>query len=219
MAEPFMSPRSYAYSGGDLSPYRERPDFGSTPGVAMGTEPQATATPQGGGGFLAGLERFAGAINPIVDAAVAFKRGYDTGLPLPGRFGGNRMAGQEFIFQALEDMRARNERASEEASREREVARKQDLKTQILLKAYENKEISLQDLMQSIESGDLALPEASEKLPSQEPVTTSNPETKPAPTPSVPAVSESPADTRTSAGRPTVRYGNEAISPDFRGYI
>lgn len=177
MAEPFMSPRSYTYSGGDLAPYRERPDFGSAPGVAMGTEPQVTATPQGGGGFLAGLERFAGAINPIVEAAVAFKRGYDTGLPLPGRFGGNRMAGQEFIFQALEDMRARNERASQEARRERETARQRDLKTQVLLKAYEDKEISLQDLIKGIESGDLGGLGSVEKLPSQE--ESASPEAKP----------------------------------------
>ena len=167
MAELFMSPRSSVYSGGDLVPYRERPDIGAAPGIAMGTEPQVSPAPQGGDGFLAGLERFAGAINPIVEAAVAFKRGYDTGLPLPGRFGGNRMAGQEFIFQALEDMRARNELASEEARRERETARQQDLKTQVLLKAYENKEISLQDLMKGIESGDLSGLGSTGKLPSQ----------------------------------------------------
>jgi len=168
MAEPFMSPRSLVYSGGDLNPYRERTDFGSAPGVAMGTEPQAAPTPQGGGGFLAGLERFAGAINPIVEAAVAFKRGYDTGLPLPGRFGGNRMAGQELIFQALEDMRARNERASDEDRRERKTARQRDLKAQVLLMAYENKEISLEDLMKGIESGNFADLGSTEKLPSQE---------------------------------------------------
>ena len=171
MAETYMSPRSSVYSGGDLVPYRERSDFGSVPAspssFALGTEP-AASSPSRQGGFLAGLERFAGTVAPFVEAAVAFKRGYNTGLPLPGRYGGSRMAGQEFIFQVLEDMRARNDIAAERAREERETARKQDLLNQIALKAYENKEISLEDLMKGIESGGLADLGSTEKLPSQE---------------------------------------------------
>jgi hypothetical protein len=169
---------------------------------------------------LAGLERFAGAINPIVEAAVAFKRGYDTGLPLPGRFGGNRMAGQEFIFQALEDLRARNERASEEAREERESARQRDLKTQVLLKAYENKEISLEDLMKGIETGDLSGLGSTEKLPSQQPVTTPQAAPTSSSTGSNPPAPAAPVvDTRVSKEDPKIRYGEDAVDPRVRGYI
>ena len=171
MAETYMSPRSSVYSGGDLVPYRERSDFGSVPSspssFALGTEP-AASSPSRQGGFLAGLERFAGTVAPFVEAAVAFKRGYNTGLPLPGRYGGSRMAGQEFIFQVLEDMRARNDIAAERAREERETARKQDLLNQIALKAYENKEISLSDLMKQIKTGDFGSLESSEALPTQQ---------------------------------------------------
>jgi len=79
------------------------------------------------------------------------------------------MGGQEFIFRALEDMRARNERASEQARLDRESARQRDLKTQVLLKAYENKEISLQDLMRSIETGDIGGLGSEKELPTQQP--------------------------------------------------
>ena len=74
------------------------------------------------------------------------------------------MAGQEFMFRVLEDMRNRNEAASEQARIDRENARKDSLKSQILIKAYENKEISLEDLMRQLGTGEL---EPAAKLPSQ----------------------------------------------------
>ena len=124
MAEPLLSPRSNVYSGGDLVPT----------GVAIGTEPGAVVPSQQGGGFLAGLNRFAGAIAPIVEAAAAFKQGYQTGLPLPGRSSSDsRMSGDRFIFQVLEDMRQRNEAAADRARTEREAARKEEARNQVIL--------------------------------------------------------------------------------------
>ena len=179
MAELYMSPRSYTYSGGDLTPYRSRADFEGAPGVAMGTEPVGMPAPapaagfeapRRSGGFLEGLDRVAGALLPFANAALAFKRGYNTGLPLPGTYGGgNRMAGQELMFTVLQDMRERNERAAEQARADREAARERDLRNQILLKAYEKKKVTLDQLLRGIDSGDLGSLTAPEPLPSQAP--------------------------------------------------
>jgi hypothetical protein len=221
MAEPFMSPRSYTYSGGELSPFRERVEVGSAPGVAAGTEPVSTQA-TGGGGFLAGLERFAGTIAPFVEAAVAFKRGYDTGMPVatPGRFGGSRMGGQELIFQVLEDMRERNEAAARQARSERESIRQKDIANQVLLRLHENKEISTEDLIKGLQTGDLSVIKPTAKLPTQTPDPAKAPAAPkpPAEQPASPAAS-SPAATRVSDPASRILYGNEAINPDFRGYI
>lgn len=154
MAEVYMAPRSYAYSGGDLSD------------VAMGTAPATQSQPQGGG-FLAGLERFAGAVLPIAEAAVAFQQGRKGQLPLPGRSPNQRpLAGQLFMYKVLEDMRARSDAAAERARSDRERARQQDLQNQILLKAYENKELSLDEVMRRIQGGAAM---ETEQLPTQAP--------------------------------------------------
>jgi hypothetical protein len=106
----------------------------AVPGFAIGTQPSAAAPSEAGGGFLGGLNRFAGAIAPIVEAAAAFKQGYQTGFPLPGRSPGDtRMGGDRFIFQVLEDMRQRNEAAADRARSDREAARKEEARNQVIL--------------------------------------------------------------------------------------
>lgn len=191
MAELYMSPRSYTYSGGELIPYRSRSDFEAAPSIAIGTEPAAAVIPAPAsatdvgtsrqrGGFLEGLDRFAGTLLPFANAALAFKRGYDTGLPLPGAYGGNnRMAGQELMFTVLQDMRERNERAAEQARMDREDARERDLRNQILLKAYEKKEVTLDQLLRGIESGDLGALTSPGPLPSQAPAAPAAPAAQP----------------------------------------
>ena len=135
MAEQFMSPRSYTYSGGELNPYRERLPVDSPTAVAYGTEPiPGSSTQSRSGGFWEGLNRAAGSIAPIIEAAAAFKRGYQGGYPLPGRgVGDSRMAGDRFIFQVLEDMRQRNEAAAQRARVDREAARTEEARNQVIL--------------------------------------------------------------------------------------
>jgi hypothetical protein len=148
MAEQYMSPRSNTYSGGDLVPYRERSDFGAPTGVSIGSEPSVSQSSPRNGGFWAGLDRLAGAILPIVEAANAFKQGYQTGYPLPGReVGDNRMAGDRFIFQVLEDMRQRNESAAERARTDRETARKEEARNQLILAGVESGKIDIKDAL------------------------------------------------------------------------
>ncbi len=192
MAEVFMSPRSYTYSGGDLIPYRERPDVGVGTGISIGTEPTAptsigSVTPEGrrGGGFWSAIDRFAGAINPIVEAAVAFKQGYQTGLPLPGR-GPNdsRMAGDTFIFKILEDMRARNEASAERARMEREESRKAEARNQLILAGVESGKIDIKDALKILGGGLETLPGV--ETPSQ---------TQTPPTPSATAPQSAPRQT------------------------
>jgi|DEB0MinimDraft_10_1074344.scaffolds.fasta_scaffold175330_1 hypothetical protein len=148
MAEQFMSPRSYTYSGGDLVPYRDRPSLETPTSVSIGTEPSIGQAPTQNGGFWTGLDRLAGAILPIVEAANAFKQGYQTGYPLPGRgVGDNRMAGDRFIFQVLEDMRQRNESAAERARTDRETARKEEARNRLILAGVESGKIDIKDAL------------------------------------------------------------------------
>jgi len=166
MAEVFMSPRSSVYSGGDLVPYRERPDGGAGTGVAIGTQPGATtssapvgSTAQRGGGFWSAVDRFAGAINPLVEAAVAFKQGYQTGLPLPGRSpNDSRMAGDAFVFKILEDMRARNEASADRARTEREAARKEEARNRLILAGVESGKIDIKDALKVLGGGLTQIP-------------------------------------------------------------
>jgi hypothetical protein len=156
MAEQFMSPRSFTYSGGALTPYRERSLSEAPSSVSMGTEPTVSySAPQQGGGFWAGLDRLAGAILPVVEAANAFKQGYQTGYPLPGRgTQDSRMAGDRFIFQVLEDMRQRNESSAERAREEREAARKEETRNQLILAGVESGKIDIKDALKIL-GGDL----------------------------------------------------------------
>ena len=157
MVGPLMAPRSYDYSG-EADPRDVRPV-----GVSMGS-----AAPQGGG-FLAKLNEIAGKVAPIVDAAVAFQRGYQ-GYPLPGRgVNDSRMAGDRFIFEVLEDMRGRNEAAEERARQEREASRKSDMRQRLILAGVEKGDISLSDALKAIESGQFDFGKPEDTLPSQAP--------------------------------------------------
>ncbi len=154
-----MAPRSYDYAG-EADPR----DAGAT-GVAMGTAPRRD------GGFLSGLNEIAGKLAPLVEAAVAFKQGYQ-GYPLPGRGAADsRMAGDRFIFQVLEDMRARNEASEERARQEREAARQSDMRQRLILAGVEKGDISLADALKAIESGQFDFGKTEDKLPSQAPAT------------------------------------------------
>jgi hypothetical protein len=156
MAGPLMAPRSYDYSG-EADP-RDSRGFG----VSM-----ESAAPQGG--FLSKLNEFAGKLAPFVEAAVAFKRGYQ-GYPLPGRgVDDSRMAGDRYIFEILKDMRTRNEQAEERAREEREAARKSGLREKIILSAMEQKLISPQEALRRLETGDVTFEEQEDKLPTQAP--------------------------------------------------
>lgn len=151
-------------------PYREQTTYGDGLGIAIGTQPQAAAPQRGG--FWGGLDRLAGGLLPIVEAAAAFKRGYQTGLPLPGQYGEPRMAGQDLMFRVLEDMRARNEAAAERARDERLAAEERGFKQQILMQGVEQGKISYADALKALKSEDFTL---------GEPVTTQAPAAPKAP--------------------------------------
>ena len=162
MAAPLMAPRSYDYSG-EADPRDAR-----AYGVSMGSEPvQADSNL----GFLGRLNDIAGKLAPIVEAAVAFKQGYQ-GYPLPGRgVDDPRMAGDRFIFQVLEDMRLRNEKSEERARQEREDARQSDMRQRLILAGVEKGDISLSDALKAIQTGQFDFLKPEDKLPSQAPAT------------------------------------------------
>lgn len=165
MAELYMSPRSRTYSGGDLIPYQERAAYGGTyapeaaTGIAIGTEPpaapQSSAPTASGnrGGFMAGLSDLAARLAPYVEAAVAFKQGYQTGqLPRQRYF-----AGQRPIENVIADLRQRNEAASEQARVERENVRKENLRSQLITAAVTSGKLSPADALKALETGDLSV--------------------------------------------------------------
>jgi len=183
MNSPYMSPRSYAYSGGERVPYmspqqsevevamqgvnadpREVPAYG----VSRESSPRGA-----GGGFLKAVNDVAGALLPIVDVARSFKAGYQ-GLPLPGRNpNDSRMAGDKLIFQVYQDMLARNEREAERARQEREVASQRDLERQIILEGVRSDKIPFEEALKALKTGkfEFGAPSGSERLPSQAPAT------------------------------------------------
>lgn len=176
MAGPLMAPRSYDYSG-EVDP-RDLRRMGIAEGPAaarsvsapaVGVSMESTPASTGGGGFLSRLNELAGGLVPLVDAAVAFKRGYQ-GYPLPGRaIDDSRMAGDRFIFEVLEDMRARNDIAEERARAEREQARQADLQQRLILAGVEKGDISLTDALKAIQTGQFEFATPKDKLPSQAP--------------------------------------------------
>lgn len=178
--------------------------------IGMNTGPQQPEKPEG---FLGTIDKLAGAIAPIVEAAAAFKYGYQTGLPLPGA-SSPRMAGDALMFQVLQDMRQRNEAAAERAREEREEARKTDLRTKILTEAYRNKEISLEDLMRNLGAGEitgLAVEKPTAVVPEQE---SPKPEQ---PGSALDRSSVAPPAQPSENPKPRQRYGIEAIPEHLRG--
>jgi hypothetical protein len=183
MNSPSMSPRSFAYSGGERVPYmfpqqaetgfssqgitqdpREVPSYG----VSMESAPRGS-----GGGFLKAINDVAGMLLPIVGIAQSFKAGYQ-GLPLPGRNPNDaRMGGDRFIFQVYQDMLARNEREAERARQEREAANQRDLERQIILEGVRSDKIPFEEALKALKTGqfDFGAPAAPEQLPSQAPAT------------------------------------------------
>lgn len=172
------SPRSYAYSGGERVPYffpqrsevetamggitadpREVPAYG----VSMGSEPR------GGGGFLKTINDIAGALLPVAEVALSFKRGYQ-GLPLPGRNPqDSRMAGDALIFKVYEQMMKRNEEEAAQARADRQVASEKDLQRQLILEGVRSNKIPFEDALKALKTGqfDFGAPASTEQLPSQ----------------------------------------------------
>lgn len=177
------SPRGYAYSGGERVPYffpqrsevetsmegitadpREVPAYG----VSMGSEPRG-----GGGGFLRTINDIAGALLPIAEAALSFKRGYQ-GLPLPGRNpGDSRMGGDRMIFEVYQQMLDRNEKEAERARADREAASQKDFRRQLILEAVRSNKMPYEDALKALQTGqfDFGAPASTEQLPSQAPAT------------------------------------------------
>lgn len=156
------SPRSYAYSGGERVPYffpqrsevetamegitadpREVPAYGVS----------ARTSPQGGNGFLRTINDIAGALLPIAETALAFKRGYQ-GFPLPGRSpNDSRMAGDGLIFQVYQQMLDRNEREAARAREEREASRQRDLQNQIIMEGLRTDKIPFEKALEALKTG------------------------------------------------------------------
>lgn len=171
------SPRSYAYSGGERVPYFfpqrseveaaaagvAAPD-GAGQGVSMESAPRS-----GGGGFLRTINDIAGALLPIAETALAFKRGYQ-GFPLPGRGAqDSRMAGDALIFKVYEQMMKRNEQEAIQARADREAASQKDLERQLILEGVRSNKIPFEDALKALKTGqfDFGAPAETEKLPSQ----------------------------------------------------
>ena len=182
MNAPAMSPRSYAYSGGERVPYPmlQRPVESATQeivfnpretpadGVSMGSEPRGN-----GGGFLKTINDIAGALLPIAEVALSFKRGYE-GLPLPGRDSeDSRMAGDALIFKVYEQMMKRNEQDTIQARQDREATSQKDLERQLILEGVRSNKIPFEAALKALKTGqfDLGTPAATGTLPSQAPAT------------------------------------------------
>ena len=181
MNSPFMAPRSYAYSGGERVPFmspqaseveaamqgvaadpREVPAYG----VSMQSTPR-------GGGFLKTVNDIAGALLPIAETALSFKRGYE-GLPLPGRSPqDSRMAGDALIFKVYEEMTKRNEQEAAQARQDREAASQKDLERQIILEGVRSNKIPFEEALKALKTGEFEFgtPAPTEQLPSQAPAT------------------------------------------------
>lgn len=179
MNGPSMAPRSYAYSGGERVPYffpersevdlaaagATQPATDSAYGVSMGTEPRGNT----GGGFVKTINDIAGALLPLAEVALSFKRGYQ-GLPLPGRNAqDSRMAGDALIFKVYEQMMKRNEQEAAQARQDREAASQKDLERQLILEGVRSNKIPFEDALKALKTGqfDFGTSASSEPLPSQ----------------------------------------------------
>lgn len=178
MNGPSMAPRSYAYSGGERVPYffPQRSEveaaaagMAAPDGVSQGVS--MDSSPRSGGGFLRTINDIAGALLPIAETALAFKRGYQ-GFPLPGRGAqDSRMAGDALIFKVYEQMMKRNEQEAIQARQDREAASQKDLERQLILEGVRSNKIPFEEALKALKTGqfDFSAPAETEQLPSQAP--------------------------------------------------
>ena len=184
MNSPSMAPRSYAYSGGERVPYfsPQRSEVENAMG-AITSDPREVpaygvsmeSAPRGGGGgwFLRTINDIAGALLPLADVALSFKRGYE-GFPLPGRGAQDaRMAGDSLIFKVYEQMMKRNEQEAIQARQDREAASQKDLQRQIILEGVRSNKIPFEDALKALKTGqfEFGTPASTEPLPPQAPAT------------------------------------------------
>jgi hypothetical protein len=183
MNSPSMAPRSYAYSGGERVPYfsPQRSEVENAMGAITSDPREVPATgfsigsaPRGGGGgILRTINDIAGALLPIANVALSFKRGYE-GFPLPGRGAQDaRMAGDALIFKVYEQMMKRNEQEAIQARQDREAANQKDLERQIILEGVRSDKIPFADALKALKTGqyEFGAPAPTEPLPSQAPAT------------------------------------------------
>ena len=182
MNSPSMSPRSYAYSGGERVPYfsPQRSEVENAMGAitsdprevpAYGVSMESAPRGGGGGGFLRTINDIAGALLPLADVALSFKRGYE-GFPLPGRGAQDaRMAGDSLIFKVYEQMMKRNEQEAIQARQDREAASQKDLQRQIILEGVRSNKIPFADALKALKTGqyEFGASAPTEPLPSQAP--------------------------------------------------
>jgi hypothetical protein len=184
MNSPSMAPRSYAYSGGERVPYfsPQRSEVENAMG-AITSDPREVPTTGVLYGvcpswwrwrrFLRTINDIAGALLPLADVALSFKRGYE-GFPLPGRGAQDaRMAGDALIFKVYEQMMKRNEQEAIQARQDREAANQKDLERQIILEGVRSNKIPFEDALKALKTGqyEFGAPAPTEPLPSQAPAT------------------------------------------------
>lgn len=169
-----MAPASYAYSGGERVPYffptrseadsaagLTQPQSGDAYGVSMGSAPSNAP-----GGLVKTINDIAGALLPVAEVALSFKRGYQ-GLPLPGRNPQDaRMAGDALIFKVYEQMMKRNEQEAIQARADREAASQKDLERQLILEGVRANKIPFEDALKALKTGEFNF-----GAPAQEPLT------------------------------------------------
>lgn len=180
MTSSVMGPREYAYLRGRPSYFASQQSevaplsVGFAEPVEAATGISRESTPRGvGGGILGTINDIAGALLPIAQTALSFKRGYE-GLPLPGRSAqDSRMAGDALIFKVYEQMMKRNEEEAAQARADREAASQKDLERQLILEGVRSNKIPFEDALKALKTGqfDFGAPTSTEQLPSQTPAT------------------------------------------------
>jgi hypothetical protein len=102
-----------------------------------------------GQSFIEKLDNIAGDVLPYIEAAAAFKRGYQGGGPM--RFGNDRM--QEMLLKELEKSRERNETAVREAKKEEALRRSQSRTDKAVESLLKGGKISEEDYFRYMQEG------------------------------------------------------------------
>ena len=102
-----------------------------------------------GQSFIEKLDNIAGDVLPYLEAAAAFKRGYQGGGQI--RFGNDRMQGM--LLEQLEKSRERNETAVREAKREEAARRSQDRTDKAVESLLKGGKISEEDYFKYMQEG------------------------------------------------------------------